>query len=362
MLRNKTQLYLLPVFVLVGVTARILGDLFHVPGFYDSIGGILASIMFSPITGFTAGLLSGIMLVFYYNVYIIAFIIPGITAVITGVVWRKVHPVVAIGVAGLLQLIEWTMVYVAVGGVWGRIPWYWRQRGSLVLLLDGAISTIIAYILYRCIKYSTIRFSVKKTSIVSLTVLTIVLTLSYIVVIDNEWSIVKGFPENKDYVKEHVKMDLVWLWMGEKGINNYYYPKTRFDRSSPGYQVWVGLYWVQGYHDIKDVSLVSQFAIWDQDFWLRLHGCPEPYTYVVRVYNITEIEWKGYRAYLMYGAMITRSDVKPYEEVWLEGFFITFYDQAHDRTGIVYAATTKENIASMKDELWRIVNSWDIGD
>lgn len=30
-----------------------------------------------------------------------------------------------------------------------------------------------------------------------------------------------AFPARDGWVKVHTKMDLVWIWMGEKGINNY---------------------------------------------------------------------------------------------------------------------------------------------
>ncbi|RLG39800.1 MAG: hypothetical protein DRO05_07995 [Thermoproteota archaeon] len=63
----------------------------------------------------------------------------------------------------------------------------------------------------------------------------------------------------------------------------------------------------------------------------------------------------------MYGGMITPSDVKPHEEVWIEGFFITFYDEKADRTAIIYACATKENLPEMISELWELVNSWELG-
>ncbi len=155
-------------------------------------------------------------------------------------------------------------------------------------------------------------------------------------------------------------MDFVWLPIGEKGINNYYYPVDRFDRGSKGYQVWIGMYWVQGYHDPSDVGLVSEFAIWDQNFWLGMHGCPKPYTYVDLVENITVIDYQGYQAYYMYGGIVSRSDVEPYEEVVLRGFFITFYDKERDRTIIIYACATQDNIDELVSELQSIVNGWSL--
>ena len=356
----RLNLLLLPVFVLLGVTARIVSDVLHLPGYYTSSGAIAMSFFFSPLWGFLSGILSGLMLAAYYNVYVIAFWIPGIVGAIAGYTCRKTHPLLGAVVAGFMQLIGWTIVYVLIGGVPYRILWYWSQRGSLVLLLDGIISTAMGLGLVFLLPRMIARYSSAKTTTILSGILLIVLALAAITVYYNEWGIVGAFPEHDGYVKVHTKMDLVWIWMGEKGINNYYYPETRFTRGSPGYQVWIGLYWVQGYHDVRDVSLISQFAIWDQDFWLRLHGCSDPYTYVIRVWNITEIEFKGYDAYLMYGSMVTRSDVKPYEEIVLDGFFITYYDSVHDRTAIIYAAATHENFKHMKQELWNIVNSWNL--
>ncbi len=356
----RLKLLMFLVFVLLGVAIRIASDALHIPGYYTSSGAIAMTFFFSPIWGFLSGIISGLMLSVYYNVYLVAFWIPGLVGAIAGYIWRKTHPLLGAIVAGFLQLASWTILYVFIGGIPSKILWYWSQRGALILIIDGFISTIIAAGIVYLIPRLIARYdSIKTATILSVTFV-FILILSAIVVYGNEWSITNAFPSHEGYVKVHTKMDLVWLWMGEKGINNYYYPKTRFTRGSPGYQVWIGLYWVQGYHDIRDVSLISQFAIWDQDFWLRIHGCPDPYTYVIRVWNITETEYKGHKAYLMYGSMITRSDVDPYEEIILDGFFITYYDQIRDRTAIIYAASTHENFKQMKNELWNIVNSWNL--
>ncbi len=63
----------------------------------------------------------------------------------------------------------------------------------------------------------------------------------------------------------------------------------------------------------------------------------------------------------MYGGMISRSDVEPYEEVKLRGFFITFYDPQRDRTAIICACSTEENYDKMISKLWEVVNSWNLG-
>lgn len=82
---------------------------------------------------------------------------------------------------------------------------------------------------------------------------------------------------------------------------------------------------------------------------------------MIDVHNITEINFKGYRAYLMYGGMITQSDVEPHEETWIEGFFITFYAEEFDRTAIIYACATKDHLPEMLSELWSLVESWKLG-
>ncbi len=71
----------------------------------------------------------------------------------------------------------------------------------------------------------------------------------------------------------------------------------------------IGMYWIQGRHDIADIGLVSQFAIWDQNFLLGAHDCPKPCTYIDVVYNTTKINYKRYNAWLMEGGVISRSDI-----------------------------------------------------
>ena len=232
---------------------------------------------------------------------------------------------------------------------------YLVTKGAFLLYFDVFICSSIAEAFARVWKPS-----VKGIAAITLASFVAIGSL-WPVVMKNEWRITEAFPERTNWKKFHSKMDLVWIWMGEKEINNYYYPEDRFDREKLGYQVWVGLYWVQRWHDVADVSLDSMFAIWDQDFWNGVHGVKNPFTYVIDVHNITEINFKGYRAYLMYGGMITQSDVEPHEEVWIEGFFITFYNEETDRTAIIYACATKENLPKMINELWDLVNSWKLG-
>ncbi len=340
---------------LLGVLARIASDAIHIPGFYDSLGAICASASVGPLPSLFVGMISGALLIPYYEVYLVAFWIPGATALANGVLRTKGYPTLGAVISSLVYVLGWAIVYCLATGTWGRMGSYFLTKGALILFLDVFICSSIGEIYGKVGKLSG------RALIVMMLASLVVIGGFWIAVKGNEWSVIEAFPEKEGWMKFHSKMDLVWIWMGEKGINNYYYPETRFDRGEPGYQVWVGLYWVQGWHDVADVSLDSEFAVWDQNFWNGIHGVKNPYTYVIDVHNITEVDFKGYRAYLMYGGMITPSDVEPYEEVWIEGFFITFYDDKADRTAIIYACALKENLPKMIDELWGLVDSWKLG-
>ncbi len=110
----------------------------------------------------------------------------------------------------------------------------------------------------------------------------------------------------------------------------------------------VGIYWLQGKRDIADVGFISGLFVYDWNFRLRFHGYSEPRIYITRVYNVTETEFKGYRAFTMYVEITTRDNVEPYGEVKLMGFFAAFYDEKSDRTAIVYAMATREKYTEMK--------------
>ncbi len=339
---------------LLGVAARVLVDTLHLPGYFDSLGAMLASSL-GPVPALLTGFLSGAVLSAYYPVYLLAFWIPGVAGAVYTLLKARDRSVLGGLLAALAYVMGWAVVYSLVTGTWNRIPIYLATRGAMILALDVLCSAAIGG---EVLAPLAPRLSDARAAAGICLAVMAVTGVAYASVRQNEWGVTQAFPERDRWVKVHTKMDLVWIWMGEKGINNYYHPETRFTRGDPGYQVWVGLYWIQGRHDVHDVSLVSEFAVWDQNFWNGIHGVPDPYTYVVDVHNITEFEFKGYRAYLMYGGMITPSDVEPYEEVWIEGFFITFYDEELDITAIIYACATKENLPVMLDELWDLVNSW----
>ncbi|RLG39801.1 MAG: hypothetical protein DRO05_08000 [Thermoproteota archaeon] len=207
-----------------------------------------------PLPSLFSGIISGILLIPYYQAYIAAFWIPGVTAMVYGWIRKKGHPTLGSLISSLIYVLGWSVVYCIATGTWGNIKSYLMTRGALLLYLDIFICSSIGEL---CSKMGRSRRALIALTLVSL----VAIGGSWIVVKGNEWGITKAFPEREGWEKFHSKMDLVWIWMGEKGINNYYYPKTRFDRGEPGYRVWVGLYWVQGWHDVKDVSLDSIFAI-----------------------------------------------------------------------------------------------------
>ncbi len=355
-MREKTILIIV-LSILASLAARTLADALHIPGFYDSIGIFIASMTLTPLYSLLASIASYLLLAVYYKVYVFALWIPVILSIAVIVVRRfeKLRYISAM-VLALLYSTLWFILYMSLTHTWNYVATIFRSRGFMVLTLDALFCYITALGLHNAISKAR-----RSTLIVSVALLIIVAAISWIAVYYSDFSIASLFPEHKGWLlfRTH-KMDFVWLPLGVKGTNTYYYPIDRFKRGSPGYQVWVGMYWVQGYHDPRDVGLVSEFAKWDQNVWLGLHGCNHPYTYVDLVKNITIITFKGYKAFLMYGGMISRSDVKPYEQVTLRGFFITFYDPKTDHTAIIYACSTRENYNKMIKLLWRIVNSWRI--
>lgn len=345
--------------VLISIILRITSDALHVPGFYDLTGVIYGYLRLRPIYAFTASILIPLALSLYYNIYIYLFwiyVLCGVLFYLFRMPGIRVH-YLGVLLIPILYAFSWLSSYMYLSNTVDYLPVLLRSRGFLTLLLDGYISIAIALMAGGVATHSEVRGrSVAAFIIGSL----VIISLSYYTVYVNEWGIASLFPAIDGYRKFHTKMDFVWLPLGVKGINNYYYPIERFDRDSPRYQVWIGLYWIQGRHDIYDVGLVSQFAIWDQNFWLGIHGARDPYTYVDVVYNVTMIKFKGRDAVLMYGGMVTLSDVEPYEEIRLRGFFITYYDTGLDRTVIIYAAATEDYFNLLEGEFWSIIEEWGI--
>ena len=350
--------------VLVSFTARVLSDALHVPGYYDLTGVVLAYEVMPLPWSILASVAIPLTLSLYYAVYMPALWIYVVVGLVYWVLARKTgRNYLAVLLSSIVYGLSWIFLYMVFTNTFSYLPILLRMKGFYILLLDSMVSVMLvkSVLEVKHVRENIVEGRNARYLCLAIVLLSIAVSLGYYTVQVNEWSVVEWF-KDFDWLKRfHTKMDFVWLPLGEKGINNYYYPHDRFDRGSIGYQVWIGMYWIQGRRDVADVGLVSQFAIWDQNFWLGIHGCPSPYTYVDVVYNITRIKYKGYDAWFMEGGMVSRSDVYPYEEVRLRGFFITFYDPARDRTAIIYACATEENIDEIKDRLLEVVMSWDIG-
>ena len=152
--------------------------------------------------------------------------------------------------------------------------------------------------------------------------------------------------------------------LGVKGVNYYLYPPGRFNRSDPGYQVWFGVYWVQGRYGIYPGHKYSEkqiyaFSIIDQDFWLGIHGKKNPKTTVHAVHNVYWGTLDGYEALFMFGSYDTQSDVPPYENIVIEGFLIVLYIPKYDRTAIIYACALDTYWPTMNSTLWNLAMNID---
>ncbi len=350
------------VCVLASVTARVLSDALHLPGFYDLVGTYLAPKLVrgrSWLWTLVVSIATPLVLTLYYGHYLVATWIYPIVA-ITYLLIRKYSEALGALVSSCTYSILWFILYASLSHTYSYLPSMIFSRGFAVLTLSALASYLVSLVTTSVGSRLGREVGVKGLGVATTVLIATALT-SYAVVWVQEYSLASKFPEVEGFklFRTH-KMDLVWLPIGVKGVNTYYYPLDRFRRGSPGYQVWVGMYWVQGRFDPRDVGLVSQFAKWDQNFWLGIHGCPNPYTYVDLVKNVTTYDYHGIKAYLMYGGMVSRSDVSPYEEVVLRGFFITFYDPRTDHTAVIYACSTKSNYGVMISKLWEVVRSWGV--
>ncbi|HDI01988.1 MAG TPA: hypothetical protein ENF78_06150 [Candidatus Bathyarchaeota archaeon] len=364
---ERAKLHYVVLLALLSLLTRSLSDLAHMPFYLDVTGTFLASMLLGPYHGALAGLISGIILMAYYQVYMLMVPFLAILGLILGFSCRKGGLMLLIGtfITVLLYQLSWLTVYTSVFGVWAYFGSYLTSQGGYGLLADGLTSIFIASVLAEGIRLAQGKLKgmgyMKLASLLAILALLLATPTTAILAIGAEEEFKASFPRDPNYVFVCTRMDLVWLPMRRKGTNYYYYPLDRFEKGSPGYQVWVGMYWVQGYVPLT-VETVAMFAIWDQNAWLRLHGCPAPYTTIAIVENITDIVFKGYHAKLMYGSLYTRSDVGPdYEHLRLDGFFIVFYDAKRDRTGIIYACATEENFNTYLSELWRLVGQFPLG-
>ena len=366
-LLEKAKLhYILPL-AAFSLLTRALSDVVHAPLYLDATGTFAASTLLGPYHGALTGLLSGIFLTAYYQAYVLMTPLLAILGLIMGYLCKRGANWILIGafISALFYQLSWLSVYTAVFGVWSYFGSYLTSRGGYGLLADAFTSIFIASLLVEGMRRAqgALRTARMRAAAILAAVSIIILATPVVAVLEvsSEEEFKGSFPRDANYVFVCTRMDLVWLPMWRKGTNYYYYPHDRFDRASPGYQVWIGMYWIQGYVPLS-VETVAMFAIWDQNAWLRLHGCPAPYTTIAIVENITDVTFKGHRAKLMYGSLYTRSDVGPdYEHLRLDGFFIAFYDAERDRTGIIYACATEENFKAYVGELWRMVRLFPLG-
>ena len=365
-LLEKAKAHYLFVLASLCLLTRSLVDLAHLPLYLDTTGVLVASMVLGPLHGLLTALIASLFLSAYYAAY--AFLTPFLCLLgfVFGYLYRRGNRIALLSVplGALIYQVGWLCVYTSVMGVWEEFGSYMASAGGFGLLADLTISAFVASLISEAIGRSRERLKNIETHswllLATAISLLILAPVSAILNTASEEVFKEDFPEEEGYIFRCTRMDLVWLPMWCKGTNYYYYPEDRFDRKAPGYQVWIGMYWVQGRIPLT-VETVAMFAIWDQNAWLRLHGCPRPYTTIAIVENITEITFKGYKAKLMYGSLYTRSDVEPYEDLRLDGFFIVFYDAGRDRTGIIYACATQENFEDYLPELWRVVNKFPIG-
>ena len=67
----------------------IQSDALHVPGYYDSLGAMCASTSLGPLPSLLVGLISGALLISYYEIYLLSFWILGIAGLLYSFLKRK---------------------------------------------------------------------------------------------------------------------------------------------------------------------------------------------------------------------------------------------------------------------------------
>lgn len=372
--RKAYFVFVFAMSVLLNLTLHFILDNLHMPIFLDKVGILLMAYSFGPVSAVIVGVVTSLILTLTDPFYVFR----TVTWIAIGLVWgfgfsyakRKRSDIILIVIALLGSIIVYlsdltvfitTMYFPFKEDVLPYTRWFNLFTAQAV---DALISFIFGLIILRAAgitkftEEKDLELKFKAVFIIILMILTpILMYVSYV----NETALVPYLPKKEGWVFVNVRMDFVWAPMGVKGSNNYYYPEGRFNRSDPGYQVWFGLYWVQGRFGIYDDTYVQEeifaFSILDQDTWLSLHGHKTP---VTKVHNITGVAWgtfKGYRALFMNGSYESQSDVPPYEDVILVGFFIVFYMPKYDRTVIIYACAVDRYYHIMEPILWEMAKS-----
>ena len=344
------------------------------PLFLDKSGILIAAFSFGPITAIIVGVLTALMLSvtdLFYLFRIGTWLLLGI-AWGFGVLYAKKKRSNKVFV--LFVILSSVLVYLTELGTFTAVMYFPFKEDVLpyVKILNlftlQAIDTILSAIVGYAILYS---FEVRKiydeidleVPLKGLFLIIIIVAAVYLnyVSYSQDTALVPHLPKKEGWVFVNVRMDFVWAPIGVKGSNNYYYPEGRFDRNDPGYQVWFGLYWVQGHYGIYDDKYnqdeIFSFSILDQDTWLSLHGYKTPRTTVHSIDGVAWGTFKGYRALFMNGSYNSQSDVPPYEDVVLVGFFIVFYMPQYDRTVIIYACAVDKYYSTMEPILWEMAYS-----
>ncbi|MGQ4894210.1 MAG: hypothetical protein ACP6IQ_06310 [Candidatus Njordarchaeia archaeon] len=378
MLIERKDLILLVIFYLLGVSLHYLIDIIHIPLYFDKYGMIFAAYILGPIWSGFIGLATALT----FSVTDLTYFIRSIPWLISGVLFglafknRKIEmkPYVK------LALISLAIIAIPVGDflVYTVIAYYPLESHVLEFssifnlfmnqFIDVVITLLISLLLIRNqtkIKIPNKKFAgIDTTKLLSIIVLLIVLIPSFLINQTNDTALDGRIPVPEGWTYVVTRMDFVWSPMGAKGVNYYLYPPGRFNRSDPGYQVWFGVYWVQGRYGIfpdhkYDAKAIYAFSIIDQDFWLGLHGKKDPKTTVHAVHKVYWGTVDNYEALIMFGSYDTQSDVSPYENVLLEGFLIVLYIQKYDRTAIVYACAVDRYWPVMNSTLWNLAMNID---
>ena len=359
--------------VFMNIFLHYFSDIFHSPLYLDKIGIVLLAFVFGPISATIGGIITGLAFATYDSTYLIRFISLGALGLLWGIGfylarkknqlrWIYIFYVVGAFVEGILEYRIFVFVMYE--------PWVSHvlpYTNTINLFTLQIIDALVCFVLGAIILFilgvrdfthiPNIFPKIKGLFVILILIVATGPAMYYSIAQDTV--LVENMPKPQGWKFFVTRMDFVWAPMGVRGTNNYYYPDGRFNKSDPGYQVWVGVYWVEGhygiYGNIVKEHEIFAFSILDQNAWLSLHGMKNP---VTKVHNITGSAWgtfKGYKALFMNGSYDSYSDVPPYEEVVLVGFFIVFYVPKYDRTAIIYACAVDEYYSQMEPILWSLV-------
>ncbi len=369
------KLKYLTLFVLFSIAAHFMTDLFHFPIYLDKIGIFLAALVLGPFYALLAGIFLGLSVASINPFWVILFFIPGIVGLFWGfslksgleqsmfkhVLWAIIGGALFAGIYFIMfSLLMYNPLVEHV------LP-YTRIFNEFTLqFIDAIICYFVGFLIY--VVYTNYIHVEQNKMIKILPIIFIIIGAAITFparfgVVAEDTMLVPNFPKPAGYIFTNVRMDVVWAPLGLRGTNNYLYPVQRFNRSDPGYQVWFGVYWVQGrygiYGDQYVMNEILAFSILDQNTWISLHGYHTPKTTVHHVDGVAWGTFDGYPALFMNGSYDTQSDVYPYEDVTLQGFQIVLYIPKLDRTAIIYACSTMDNWGVMGPELWNLAYQLD---